>query len=186
MNASQPVERVVALLREASYEPLPQPVAIADIPFEFSAVLVAGSTLDLVVVVDTITDTDASSIRHRVEGLGRALDLVDSRRPLTIVLVGPEPAPELHLALTRVARVLIVGVPSGERELRESLAILLPLEIVTAAEMPESWRAAREKLLATHPEAVELLEAAKVGPDEVADATRRHLLTNSSERGESS
>ena len=48
MSASQPVERVVALLHEASYERLPQPVQIAGIPFEFSAVLAVSSSLDLV------------------------------------------------------------------------------------------------------------------------------------------
>lgn len=130
MSTSPPVERVVDLLREGSYERLPQPVAVASIPFEFSAVLVASSSLDLVLVVDTITDTDVASIRARVEGVSRALDLVESRRPLTVVLVGPEPTPELLLALTRVARVLIAGVPSDERELREALAVLLPLELV--------------------------------------------------------
>jgi hypothetical protein len=185
VSASQPVERVVALLREASYERLPQPVEIAGIPFEFSAVVAASSSLDLVVVVDTVTDTDVASIRRRVEGLSRALDLVDSRRPLTVVLIGPEPVPELQLALTRVARVLVAGVPSGERELREAIAVLLPLELVTVTEMPESWRSAREKLLAAHPDAADLLDAAKVGPEEVAEAARRHLLGTGPGGGES-
>lgn len=175
MSASQPVERVVALLGEAGYERLPQPVEVAAIPFEFSAVLVGSSSLDLVVVVDTVTDGNVADIRRRVEGLGRALDLVKSRRPLTVILIGPEPNPQLQLALTRIARVLVVG-PHGERELRKAIAVLLPLELVTVAELPESWRSAREKLLAAHPDAADLLDAAKVGPEEVADAARRHLL----------
>lgn len=176
MSASQPVERVVGLLGEAGYERLAQPVQVAGIPFEFSAVLTASSSLDLGVLVDTVTETDLANIRQRVEGLGRALDLAESRRPLTVILIGPEPVPELQLALTRVARVLVAGVPSGERELREAIAVLLPLELVTVTEMPESWRSAREKLLATHPDAADLLAAAKVGPDEVAEGARRHLL----------
>lgn len=173
---SQPVERVVVLLSEAGYERLAQPVEIAGIPFEFSAVLAARSSLDLVVVVDTVVDSDVESIRRRVEGLSRALDLVESRRPLTVVLTGPEPTPELQLALTRIARVLVVGVPSEDRELREAVAVLLPLELVTVAEMPESWRSAREKLRTAHPEAAELLQAAAAGPKEVAAAVRRVLL----------
>lgn len=176
MSTSQPVERVVELLHEASYERLPQPVAVGGIPFEFSAVLAASSSLDLVVLVDTVTDDDVLSIRRRVEGLSRALDLAHSRRPLTVVLIGPEPVPELQLALTHVARVLAAGVPSGERELREAIAVLLPLDIVTVTEMPESWPSAREKLLAAHPDAADLLEAAKVGSEAVAQAARRHLL----------
>jgi hypothetical protein len=175
-STSQPVERVVTLLSGAGYECLPQPVEVAAIPFEFSAVLAARSSLDLVVVVDTVVDRGVESIRRRVEGLSRALDLVESRRPLTIVLIGPEPVPELQVALTRIARVLVVGVPSDERELREAVAVLLPLDLVTVAEMPESWPSAREKLLAAHPYAAELLQAAALGSEEVAEAARRRLL----------
>lgn len=184
MSASQPVERVVALLSEAGYYRLPQPVAVADIPFEFAAVLAASSSLDLVVVIDTVTDTDVLNIRRRVEGLSRALDLVDSRRPLTVVLIGPEPAPELKLALTRVARVLFAGVPRNEHQLREAVAVLLPLDVVTVTELPESWPSARDKLLAAHPDAADMLEAAKVGSEEVADAARRRLLGASPGRKE--
>ena len=175
-GASRPVERVVALMNESGYERLPQPVEVAGIPFEFSAVLAARSSLDLIVVVDTVVDTDVESIERRVRGLSRALDLVESRRPLTVVVVGPEPRPELQLALTRIARVLVAGVPSEERDLREALAVLLPLELVTVTEMPESWRSARERLLAAHPDAAELLRVAAEGPKEVAEAARRHLL----------
>jgi hypothetical protein len=176
VSASQPVERVVSLLGEAGYERLQQPVEVATIPFEFSAVLAGRSSLDLIVIVDTVTDSDVASIRLRVEGLSRALDLVESRRPLTVILVGPEPMQELQLALTRIARVLVVGVPHDDRELREPIAVLLPLELGAVTEMPESWRSAREKLLAAHPDAAGLLDAAKVGAEEVAAAARRHLL----------
>jgi hypothetical protein len=184
VSASQPVERVVTLLREAGYERLPQPVAVAAIPFEFSAVLVGSSSLDLVVVVDVVTDRNVTDIRRRVEGLSRALDLAKSRRPLTVILIGPEPNPELQLTLTRIARVLFVG-PYDERELREAIAVLLPLDLVTVTEMPESWRSAREKLLAAHPDAADLLDAAKVGSEEVSEAARRHLLGTGSDTAES-
>lgn len=185
MSTSQPVERVVALLGKAGYDRLSQPVRVAGIPFEFSAVLVAGSSLDLIVIVDTVTDTNLSSIRQRVEGLSRALDLVESRRSLTVVLVGPEPVQELQLALTRVARVLVAGVPTEAQELQRAIAVLLPLELATLEQMPESWAGAREKLLAAHPDAAELLQAAKLGSEEVAEAARRHLLNESSGGGES-
>jgi hypothetical protein len=184
MSASQPVERIVALLSEAGYERLSPPIEVAAIPFEFSAVLAASSSLDLVVVIDTIAEADTGEIRRRVEGLSRALDLVQSRRPLTVVLVGPEPEQDLQLALTRVARVLVVG-PYGEREMRQAIAVLLPLEIVTVAEMPESWRSARDRLLAGYPEAAELVEAAQFGAEAVAEAARRHLLADAPAGAES-
>lgn len=176
MSASQPVERTVALLHEAGYERLTQPVEIAGIPFQFSAFLTAGSSLDLVVVIDTVTDTDIASIRRRVMGLSRALDLVESRRPLTVVLIGPDPRPELLIPLKRVARVLIAGTPSGERELRDSIAVLLPLQLTTVTDIPESWHSARETLLVNHPDAAALLEAAQFGPSAVSKAARAHLL----------
>lgn len=181
---SQPVERVVALLSDAGYEPLSPPVEVAGIPFEFSAILAARSSLDLVVVVDTVVETDVEGISRRVEGLSRALDLVESRRPLTVVIIGPEPEPQLHVALTRIARVLVVGVPSEERELREAVAVLLPLELVTVTDMPESWRSARERLLVAHPDAALLVEAAGEGPEQVAEAARRYVLGANDEQGE--
>jgi hypothetical protein len=184
VSASPPVERVVALLGEAGYDRLPQPIEVAAIPFEFSAVLAGRSSLDLVVVIDTVADTDAAEIRRRVEGLSRALDVMQSRRPLTVIFVGPEPAQDLQLALTRVARVLIVG-PYGEGEMREAIAVLLPLEIVTVSEMPESWRSARGRLLEAYPDAAELVEAAQFGAEAVAEAARRQLLAAGSDGAES-
>jgi hypothetical protein len=176
VSASPPVERVVAVLHEAGYDRLPQPVEVAGIPFEFAATLVAKAALDLVLVVDTVTDTDEASLRLRVEGLGRALDLVASRRPLTVILVGPEPVPDLQLSLTRVARVLTAGTSGDEHDLRRGIGILLPLEPQAVAEMPESWRSAREKLLRAHPVGAHVLVAANGGPTAVADAARAHLL----------
>lgn len=176
MSVSPAIERVISLLGESDYEPLPQPVAVAGIPFEFSAILAASSSLDLIVLVDTVSESDVGSLRRQVEGLGRALDLVESRRPLTVVLIGPEPPPDLQLVLTRIARVLIAGVPENDRALREALAVLLPLEIKTATELPESWASARRNLLSAHPDVAELLDAARRGPEAVSDAARRHLL----------
>lgn len=186
MSASEPVERVVAVLQEAGYDRLPQPVEVAGIPFEFAATLVAKAALDLVLVVDTVTDTDEASLQLRVEGLGRALDLVDSRRPLTVILVGPEPVPDLQLSLTRVARVLTAGTSGDERDLRRGVAVLLPLEPQAVAEMPESWRSAREKLLRAHPAGAHVLEAANGGSTAVADAVRAHLLGTELHEGETS
>jgi hypothetical protein len=176
VTGSEPVERVTKLLDEAGYERLAQPIQVAGIPFEFAAVLSGRSSLDLVVVIDTVLDVDVADINRRVEGLSRALDLVESRRPLTIIVVGPTLTPAMQVALTRVARVLVAGVPGSEDDLRKAIAVLLPLELQSVVEMPESWRSAREKLLAAHPDAADLLEAAKTGPEEVAEAVRQHLL----------
>lgn len=137
MTQSQPVIRVVDLLTNVGYVLRVEPVTIGSVPFEFAAILLGTSHAnDLIVVVDTLVDTEAR-IRQKVEGLSRALDLVSSRRPLTVILVGPPPRPMVTEALARVSRVLTVGTPTGEsadRFLADTLAVLLPLSLPDASE----------------------------------------------------
>jgi hypothetical protein len=96
----------------------------------------ADRALDLIIVIDTLTEPEVR-IRQKVEGFGRALDVVASRRPLTIVLVGPPPRAAIVEALLRVGRVLPVGTPTGpgaDSFLRDALAVLLPLKLEAASE----------------------------------------------------
>lgn len=112
MTVSQPVQRVVDCLSTAGYRERESKTAIASVPFEFSAILVGSDrALDLIVVIDTLVEPELR-IRQKVEGLGRALDLVTSRRPLTVILVGPAPKATTIQALSRVCRVLSVGTPT--------------------------------------------------------------------------
>jgi len=110
---------------------------IAAVPFEFAAILLGTNHAnDLIVVVDTLVDSEPR-IRQKVEGLSRALDLVSSRRPLTVVLAGPPPRPTITEALARVSRVLTVGTPTGDnadRFLTDTLAVLLPLNLPVSSE----------------------------------------------------
>ena len=95
-----------------------------------------GSRKRPIIVIDTLVDGEAR-IRQKVEGLSRALDLAASRRPLTVVLVGPPPRPTIVEALARVSRVLTVGTPTGDsadRFLADTLAVLLPLVLPDASE----------------------------------------------------
>jgi hypothetical protein len=64
-----------------------------------------------------------------VEGVGRALDMVRSRRPLTIVLVGPRLETAALAALARYARVLPIGETADTGSIRNWLAVLLPLKL---------------------------------------------------------
>jgi hypothetical protein len=151
-----PVERVVAVLQQAGYEPVEQPRPIGGIPFDFDAMLAGRSSLDLIAVVDLATESDDERIRRRIEALARALDLVRSRRSLTVVLAGPRRGAGLIQAIAGVARVLTVGTPREEAELRDALAVLLPLEIApedTGA--ADVWAQARDRLLGAHPAEVE-------------------------------
>ncbi len=176
MTESPPVERVVTLLRGADYDVVRDPVAVASIPFQFDAVLVGKHSLDLVVVVDLIRETEATAIRRQVEGLSRALDLVQSKRSLTVILVGPAPPLDIVHSLSRVARVLAVGTPVGPQasaQLVDALAILLPLTVNRdGGQLVESGLAAKRDLEATFDDPVlaDLLAAASSGREAVERA----------------
>jgi hypothetical protein len=176
MTQSQPVTRVVDLLANAGYRHRTEPFTVASVPFEFAAHLLGSDRAnDLIVVIDTLVDTE-SRIRQKVEGLGRALDLVASRRSLTVVLVGPPPRPPIIEALARVSRVLTVGTPTGDnadRFLADALAVLLPLGLPdTSAAVVDPLTEVRKQLPSDiDRDRVEpLLAAAPSGVDAVKEA----------------
>src|SRR5665647_719845 len=113
MTDAAPIERIVNLLVQNGYSAVHSPAVIGGVPFEFSALLVGGSrAFDIVVVIDTVPEEDRR-LRQKVEALARALDVLRSRRSLTVVTVGPDPGRPAIAAISRVARVLMVGA-AGE------------------------------------------------------------------------
>lgn len=181
MTQNQPVTRIVDILTNARYRHLKAPVTIASVPFEFAALLVGSDRAnDLIVVIDTLIDGEVR-IRQKVEGLSRALDLVASRRSLTVVLVGPPPRPSIIEGLARVSRVLTVGTPTGEeadRFLTDTLAVLLPLALPDASEaVVDPIKEVRRQLTADIDKdaLAPLFAAAPSGTDAVKDALRAIL-----------
>jgi hypothetical protein len=168
----------VALLEEAEYRIVERPL-IAGIPFEFPAMLAGQESLDLVAVIDLALDSDHDRVRRRVEGVARALDLVGSRRSLTVVLVGPRPDHGVIQAMSGVARVLAVGSGTNDTAtLRDALAVLLPLELVTENEdaISSDWEKTRAELLTEHSDEIEpILAAAGQGKEAVTEALREVL-----------
>ena len=157
MTAMEPVERVVELLTSSGYRPLEVPLSVGgSVDFEFAAILLGEDSLDLIIVIDTVGQPDGEVTRRQVEGLGRALDLFASRRPLTTILVGPTPSDSVLGSLTRVARVLPVGTPYGDHaaeQLGEALAVLLPLNLPPVVQQAaDSWAAYTSELLSTYPD----------------------------------
>jgi len=156
-------------------------VTIAGIPFEFSAILTADRSLDLVVLVDTIDDGPEEDARREIDGLARALDVARSRRPLTVALIGPRWSELTERAIARVARVLVcdVVVDDDARDaLRRALAVLLPLTVDTAPGEPtQSWANVRSRLGETTggQEFAALLAAAPRGAAGVQEALIQFL-----------
>lgn len=129
MTETTPVERVARMLEAAHFERMPVPLQIAGLKFDAPAAFVGASpSPDLVVVGDTATQT-GRELQRTVEGVGRALDVVRSRRPLTLVLVGPRLESAALAALSRYARVLPVGETADNASLKNWLAVLLPLKL---------------------------------------------------------
>ena len=129
MKETTPVERVAKVLAMAKFKRVPIPLAIGGLQIDAAAAFVGESPgPDLVVVGDTLDQTPAQ-LQQTVEGVGRALDMMGSRRPLTLVVVGPRPESSVLTRLSRYARVLPVGDASDQSNLENWLAVLLPLEL---------------------------------------------------------
>lgn len=181
MSYTQPVERVVELLESGNYRPLKNPIEIGTLSFEFAEVMAGTDTLfDLIVIADTTVESNETRLRRKVEALARALDMVESRRPLSLVLVGPSLSDITFRELSRICRVLQPGTPTGadaERELRDVLAVLLPLEVAAGgAASIHPLADVRARLPATLGSGAEaLIEAAPNGPRPVEEALRLWL-----------
>lgn len=181
MTSSLPVERVVSLLVGAGYRKIDGSLLVGSIPFEFAATLVGGDhSLDMVVVIDTVTEGADTRVRKKVEGLSRALDLMGSRRTVSVVLVGPTPGSVTVQAMARVSRVLAVGTPTGDdadQNVRDALAVLMPLVLPDATlQLAEPMSQLTRALGDTHSEVgAVLLDAAVNGKEEVETAVKGFL-----------
>jgi hypothetical protein len=129
LTETTPVERVARALEKANFRRISAPLEIAGVTFDAAAAFVGKPpSPDLVVIGDTSVQT-YRDLQRIVEGVGRALDVMRSRRPLTVVLVGPRPDSKAITSLSRYARVLPVGVSADDASLSNWLAVLLPLHL---------------------------------------------------------
>ncbi len=183
MSDSKPVRRVVELLQQHGYRALDADLRVGTLTFSFPATLVGTqNSHDLVVIIDTIADSSESRLRRQVQALGRALDMIESRRSLTLVIVGPNPGDVTLRELSRVCRILSVGTPTGDganEAIRDTLAILLPLDVPVEASGPvdplTKLRAEINGLSSAEIEPV--LSAALVSPKAVEQALREWLIS---------
>ena len=167
MTAALPAERVADVLSAAGYRRLPSPLQVAGLSFEVAAAFVGvGHSADLLVVGDMAASGERKVIQQ-VEGVARALDVMRSHRPLTIVIVGPRPIGKPLETLSQLGRVLAVEEATDPLDLRDRLAVLLPLEL------PNTLRFDRDldsKELLNVPDGgfdAEMIRASKLGEDAV-------------------
>lgn len=178
MTLSPSVARIVDILVGAGFRTLPTPFKVGSIPFEFAAMLVGtDKSPDLVVIIDTVTEKEERA-RQKIGGLGRALDAVQSRRPVTAIITGPTPGEQTMESISKVCRVLPVGTPTGPSDdnlLRDWLAVLLPLRV------PDTSAVAADPLVNLRNQTDELgtlvLGAAPRGARAVQDVLRERLET---------
>ncbi len=133
------------LVREGGYRALPQPFKIGSQSFDFTSALIAGDRAnDLVIVVELKGGAADDLVTRRLLALTRALDVLHSKRPVTVVLTTGQPSSEAVKSISRVCRVLMVGNPVGPHALdavRDWLAVLLPLTQPAAADVMLDWEA---------------------------------------------
>jgi hypothetical protein len=182
MSSGPAVARVVSVLEGAGYHLFHEVLLVAGIPFRFPAVLVRDISLDLVVVVDRIEERDGERLLERIAALSRALDVANSRRPLTVVMVGPRPELRITHALRDVARILSVSEGQSDpanQELLDALGALLPLRVAVDPEQnEETWPTLRDTLLSMQSgEASAALIKASTGGRTQVENTLRQLLS---------
>ena len=132
MTAPTSVSRVANILADAGYRRLTVPLKIANLEFDLSAAFVGtGPSPDLILIVNTAIENE-QRIHTTVVGIARALDVMQSKRPLTAVVVGPRPRSNVLNAMSEVCRVLPIGTVSrgdSDVESRNWLRVLMPLPV---------------------------------------------------------
>ena len=184
MTTTESVVRI--LIREGGYRELPRPLKIGSLSFDFAHALVAGDKAnDLVVVIELKGDIPDDTVIRKVLSLARALDVLQSKRSVTVVLTSGQAAPETLHSLSRVCRVLPVGSPYGPKAVdavRDWLSVLLPLSQPPPVETFVDWQSDLRNCIpdnAAGPLSEELVKAAPSGAiavEEVLASTIRALV----------
>lgn len=186
---SAAVELVLDELESARFRRLPKPLLVAGAAFDFDAAVTGtGVSHDLVVVGGQEADSDR--LIQLLLGLNRSLDRLASRRPVSLVLVGPRPKPETLARLEDNARVLVIeGELPENAAIRDAMAVLFPLQLPpTTQEVADPLDELVADLGSSASDEHRLLvDAARVGPDAVRETFRRYLdesLADVAERDE--
>lgn len=169
MSAPLPADRVAELLVANGYRQVIVPLQLAGLTFEVAGAFVGlGHSADLVIVGDMAADGERKVVQQ-IEGIARALDLMRSRRPLSTIIVGPRPVGKTLEALAQVGRILPVGEAVDAADLRDQLAVLLPLILPKSLSADRDLGAGEALTLPDDALAEVLVETSKLGEAAVRD-----------------
>jgi hypothetical protein len=157
MTAAIPAERVAAVLKDAGYRRLEDPLEIAGLVFDVAAAFVGGD----------MAANGERKVVQQIEGIARALDVMRSQRPLTSIIVGPRPVGANLQALSQVGRILAVEEASDPKDLQDKLSILLPLKLPKALFSEHDIGVGDENIVPGTDQAAQFLEASNLGEDAV-------------------
>jgi hypothetical protein len=193
MNDSPLVKMVADRLIEAGYGQLDTPFRIASVDFNFTLAFRGNARRanDLVLIVDTTTgehgDRDGKRVSQRIAGLGRALDVSQSRLVITAILVGAVSHSSFE-DLSENCRVLTVDNIStnhideeahqkAKRQLNDRISVLLPLTLPeSSAIVEDEEQSAIEQLRLAIPAEMDqdfigrALEASEIGKEAVENS----------------
>lgn len=176
------IDSVLAVLQTAGFERLPSPLVVAGTTFNFDAAA-RGTVYSHDLVVAALTSDRSPRLIQLLSGLSLMLDKVASRRPVTLVLLGEPLDASSRSQLERQSRVLAIGSEQpSEEEIREAVAILLPLELPTSARQGPDALAELEAVLGGQwsEEHRALASAAASGPSAVREALREYIEVGAS------
>lgn len=171
------VHLVLKELKAVGFAELEMPLRLAGLEFEFEAAAVGtGVSHDLVLVA-----TEAFELPRLVrliEGLSRALDHLESSRPVTLIYIGEPPSLASQDLLERNARLLLIRTNKpDEAQVRQAIAVLMPLAL--PAEQGNGKEPIGEVLKALGSSAtvehLSLIQAAQGGPEEVRNALKDYI-----------
>lgn len=169
MTTGLPAERVAALLVGAGYRKIDLPLQVAGLTFDVAGAFVGvDHSADLVLIGDMAADGERKVVQQ-VEGIARALDVMRSHRPLSTIIVGPRPIGKTLEALAQVGRILPVEEALDPAELRDQLAVLLPLELPATLSADRDLGGEDEFVFPDDPLGEALMEASKLGEAAVRD-----------------
>lgn len=185
-----PAERVAALLVGAGYRKIDMPLQVAGLTFDIAGAFVGvGHSADLVLIGDMAADGERKVVQQ-VEGVARALDVMRSHRPLSTIIVGPRPIGKTLETLTQVGRILAVEEALDPAELRDQLAVLLPLELPATLSADRDLGGEDAFVIPDDPLAEALMEASEYGEEAVRncfhDALNAALADNGNNEDEDS